>query len=102
MYKCLPQIDNGLCTQYTVLLSERCVNFFARKSTYTSKTNTDIPYTCTLNFSNSLNILYMYKRVFKKRTRYDNYQLWPLFHKYSNERQRKNIFPTFLDSGGIV
>ena len=82
MYKCLPQIDHGLYTQYTVLLSERCVNFFARKATYTCKTNTDITYTCTLHFSNSIflkNILYMYKRVFKKRTRYDNYQLWPLF-----------------------
>ena len=59
MYKCLPQIDNGLCTQYTVLLSERCVNFFARKSTYTCKTNTDITYTCILHFSNSLNRWYI-------------------------------------------
>ena len=92
MYKCLPQIDNGLCTQYTVLLSERCVNFFAREATYTCKTNTDITYTCTLHFSKSLNLLYMYKRVFKKRRRYDNYHFWPIFDKYSNERQDKYLY----------
>ena len=51
MYKCLPQIDNALCTQYTVLSLERCVNFFAREATYTCKTNTDITYTCTLHFT---------------------------------------------------
>ena len=101
MYKCLPQIDNGLCTQYTVLLLERCVNFFARKSTYTSKINTDIPYTCTLNFSNSLYILY--KRVFKKRTRYDNYQLWPLFDVKIQTNDKGRIYSLlFLDSCGIV
>ena len=77
VYMYLSPIDNGLCTQYTVLLSERCVNCFARKSTYTWKTNIDITYTCTLHFSNSLNISYMYKCVFKKRTRYDNYHFCP-------------------------
>ena len=39
----------------------------ALTSTYTCKKYTDITYTCTLHFSKSLNLLYMYKPVFKKK-----------------------------------